>query len=445
MATQTHFPVERRKHDPQVEERFKTGGNKPVANGVLRSLGLGLITGASDDDPSAIGTYAAAGAQLGPGFLWTAPVTFPMMFAVVYLCSKMGQVAGKGLFAVIHDHYPRWLLYSALAGVLFGNIVEAGADLGGMAAALNLIVPISVGWIVAGVTLVLLALQIWGSYTLIRNVFRWLALALLAYVGSAILAKPELWPVVKGTLIPSIHFNKEFLSMLVAVIGTTLSAYLYSWQSNQDVEEDIAMGRRRLTDRIGTTKEELRRSARDVGFGMFFSNMVMYFIILSTAATLFKAGQTDINTAADAARALQPLVGKAAGLLFAIGVIGVGFLAVPVMTIGAAYDLAQAFGWKHGLHIKPGQAKKFYVAITIFTLLSMGLNFFGFNPMKALVWAGIVQGFSTPFLMLLVMLITNNRKIMGPWVNTRAMNVLGWITTVAIFAAMIGLIITLFR
>jgi Mn2+/Fe2+ NRAMP family transporter len=178
---------------------------------------------------------------------------------------------------------------------------------------------------------------------------------------------------------------------------------------------------------------------------MLFSNMVMYFIILSTAATLFKAGQTDINTAADAARALQPLAGKAAGLLFAIGVIGVGFLAVPVMTIGAAYDLSQAFGWKHGLHVKTGEAKKFYAAITIFTLLSMCLNFFGFNSMKALVWAGIVQGFSTPFLMLLVMLITNNRKIMGRWVNTRAMNVLGWITTVAIFAAMIGLIITLFR
>jgi Mn2+/Fe2+ NRAMP family transporter len=193
-----------------------------------------------------------------------------------------------------------------------------------------------------------------------------------------------------------------------------LSSYLYTWQSNQDVEEDISMGRRRLTDRMGTTKEELRHSARDVTFGMFFSNIVMYFIILSTAATLFHAGKADINTAADAAQALRPLAGNAAGLLFAIGVIGVGFLAVPVMTIGAAYDLSQTFGWKHGLHVKPKEAKKFYIAITVFTFLAMGLNFFGINPMKALVWAGIVQGFSTPFLMLLVMLITNNRKIMGP-------------------------------
>jgi NRAMP (natural resistance-associated macrophage protein)-like metal ion transporter len=442
MATQPQ--VERRKHDPEQEERFKNGLNKPVPTGVFRSLGLGLITGAADDDPSAIGTYAAAGASLGPSFLWTAPVTFPMMFAVVYLCSKLGQVAGKGLFAVIRDHYPRWLLFSALIGVLIGNIIEAGADLGGMAAALNVIVPVPIGWIVAAITLVILALQIWGSYTLIRSIFRWLALALLAYIGSAILAKPELLPVIKGTFIPRIHFNKDFLAMLVAVIGTTLSAYLYSWQSNQDVEEDISLGRRRLSDRIGTTTAELKRSARDVGVGMLFSNVIMYFIILSTATTLFHAGKNDINTAAEAAKALQPLAGNAAGILFAVGVIGVGFLAVPVMTIGAAYDLCQTFGWKYGLHVKPREAKKFYIAITIFTFLAMGLNFFGINPMKALVWSGIVQGFSTPFLMLLVMLITNNRAIMGKRTNTRAMNILGWATTIAIFAAMIGLMITFF-
>ena len=427
-----------------MEERRKEGLNKSATKGVYRSLGLGLITGASDDDPSAIGTYAAAGAALGPSFLWTAPATLPMMFAVVYLCSKLGQVAGKGLFAVIRDHYPRWLLFSALLGVLIGNIIEAGADLGGMAAALNVNVPVPIGWIVAAITVVILALQIWGSYTLIRSIFRWLALALLAYIGSAILAKPELLPVLKGTFIPRIHFNKDFLAMLVAVIGTTLSAYLYSWQSNQDVEEDISMGRRRLTDRIGTTKDELKRSARDVGVGMLFSNVIMYFIILSTATTLFHAGKTDINTAADAAKALQPLAGNAAGILFALGVIGVGFLAVPVMTIGAAYDLCQTFGWKHGLHVKPREARKFYIAITLFTLLAMGLNFFGINPMKALVWAGIVQGFSTPFLMLLIMLITNNHAIMGKWTNTRAMNLLGWVTTAAIFAAMIGLVITFF-
>ncbi|MGA3127501.1 MAG: Nramp family divalent metal transporter [Candidatus Korobacteraceae bacterium] len=434
--------MDRRRHDPELEARQRSGQSKPVDKGSIRSIGLGLITGAADDDPSAIGTYASAGARLGPSFLWTAPVTFPMMFAVVYLCSKLGQVAGRGLFAVIREHYSRPILYFFLITAVVGNIIEAGADIGGMAAALNLLLPIPIGWIVVGITLTILALQIWGSYTLIRNVFRWLALALVAYIGSALLAKPELLPTIRGTLIPTIQFNKDFLAMLVAVMGTTLSAYLYSWQSNQDVEEDISMGRRRLTDRLGTTKEELRHSARDVGFGMFFSNMVMYFIILSTAATLFKAGHHEINTAAEAAQALRPLAGNAAGLLFALGVIGVGFLAVPVMTIGAAYDLCQSFGWRHGLHVKPAAAKKFYAAIVIFTLVAMGLNFFGINPMRALVFAGIVQGFSTPFLMLVLMLITNDRKIMGRWGNSVGINVLGWLTTLAMFAAAIGLVIT---
>lgn len=445
MTTQPQVPIDRRRDDPELEGRYQSGQSKPVSKGTFRSIGLGLITGAADDDPSAIGTYASAGASLGPAFLWTAPVTFPMMFAVVYLCSKLGQVAGKGLFAVIREHYSRPILYFFLITAIVGNIIEAGADIGGMAAALNLLVPIPIVWIVIAMTLTILALQIWGSYRLIRNVFRWLALALLAYIGSAFLAKPELLPTLRGTFIPNIHFTKEYLAMLVAVIGTTLSAYLYSWQSNQDVEEDISMGRRRLTDRVGTTKEELRHSARDVASGMFFSNIVMYFIILSTASTLFKAGHTEINTAADAAQALRPLAGNAAGLLFAIGVIGVGFLAVPVMTIGAAYDLCQSFGWKHGLHVKPAKAKKFYAAIVVFTLLAMGLNFFGINPMKALVFAGIVQGFSTPFLMLVLMLITNNSKIVGRWKNTFAMNALGGLTTLAMFAAAIGLVVMWFK
>ncbi len=289
---------------------------------------------------------------------------------------------------------------------------------------------------------IILALQVWGSYTLMRNVFRILALALLAYLPAAILAKPELLPVIKGSLIPTVRFDKEFLSMLVAVIGTTLSAYLYTWQSNEEVEEEKAMGRTRLSQRKGATEQELRRSRRDVLFGMFFSNVAMYFIVLATAATLFKAGKTGINSAADAAQALRPLAGNAAGILFSLGVIGVGFLAVPVMTGGAAYDLCQTVGWKYGLNKRPGQAKRFYIAIAAFTLLGAAMNFLGFNPMKALVVAGIVQGFSTPPLMLLIMLMTNNRAIMEDQVNGRGINILGWITTIAIFAATLGLLIS---
>jgi NRAMP (natural resistance-associated macrophage protein)-like metal ion transporter len=409
---------------------------------MLRTLGLGLITGAADDDPSAIGTYASAGAAIGPSFLWTAPVTFPMMCAVVYLSAKLGQVSGKGLFHVIKDHYPRWILYPALIGVLIGNTIEAGADIGGMAAAIAVLVPLPLPLIIIPITIAIFALQVWGSYELIRNVFRWLALTLLAYAGAAILAKPDLLEVIKGTLIPTIRFDQQFLSLLVAVVGTTLSAYLYTWQSNQEVEEEIAMGRRRLSQRQGATKKELKETRTDVISGMFFSNVVMYFIILSTASTLFKNGPREINTAAEAAEALRPLAGDAATILFALGIIGVGFLAVPVMTTGAAYDLCQVVGWKHSLHAKPREAKKFYAVIGGFTVLAMGMNFLGFNPMKALVFSGIVQGFSTPPLLLLIMLMTNNRKIMGNRVNTRGLNILGWITTAAIFAASIGLLIT---
>jgi NRAMP (natural resistance-associated macrophage protein)-like metal ion transporter len=411
---------------------------------MLRTLGLGLITGAADDDPSAIGTYATAGATLGPSFLWTAPVTFPMMCGVVYLAAKLGQVSGKGLFHVIKDNYSRWILYPALVGMLIGNTIEAGADIGGMAAAIALLIPVPLPFIIIPVTAAIFALQVWGSYELIRNIFRWLALTLLAYVGAAILAKPDLLEVIKGTLIPTIRFDQKFLSLLVAVVGTTLSAYLYTWQSNQEVEEEIAMGRRRLSQRKGATKQELQETKTDVISGMFFSNLVMYFIILSTASTLFKSGATEINTAAEAAEALRPLAGNAASFLFALGVIGVGFLAVPVMTTGAAYDLCQVVGWKHSLHAKPSQAKKFYAAIGVFTVLAMAMNFLGFNPMKALVFSGIVQGFSTPPLLLLIMLMTNNRKIMGKRTNSLGLNILGWITTAAIFAASIGLLTSWF-
>jgi NRAMP (natural resistance-associated macrophage protein)-like metal ion transporter len=427
---------------PPEEVRAAPGAPPPQRHRVLRALGLGLITGAADDDCSAIGTYASAGAKLGPSFLWTAPVTLPMMVAVVYLSAKLGQVAGQGLFAVIRTYYPRWLLYATLIGVMMGNTIEAAADLGGMAAALNLVVPLPIPWIVVGAAGVLVALQLWGSYALIRNLFRWLALALLAYIPAALLAKPDVEAVLKGTLLPHLQFTQESLSLLVAVIGTTLSAYLYSWQSNEEVEEEITMGRRRLFQRRGATTAELRQSWWDIVVGMAFSNVIMYFIILATAATLFPVGQTDINTAAEAAHALQPLAGKAAGLLFTLGVVGVGFLAVPVMVSGAAYDVCQTFGWKHSLHARPPEAKAFYTIIVLVTLIAVGLNFLGVNPMKALVWSGIVQGFSTPPLLLLLMLMTNNRRIMGAQVNSRALNVVGWITTDAIFAASVGLVLS---
>jgi Mn2+/Fe2+ NRAMP family transporter len=305
-------------------------------------------------------------------------------------------------------------------------------------------VPLPIPLIVVPVALCILALQIWGSYQLIRNIFRWLALSLLAYVVAAFLARPDAMTVLRGTLVPTIRFDSDFLSLLVAIIGTTLSAYLYTWQSNEEVEEEIAQGRTTLEEREGATSRELRETRRDVLWGMAFSNLIMYFIILCTGSTLYPAGQHEIETAAQAADALRPLAGDAAGVLFAAGIIAVGFLAVPVMTTGAAYDLVQSLGWHHSLHAKFHEAKGFYLTIAGVTAVAIGLNFLGLNPMKALVWSGVVQGFSTPPLLLLIMVMTNRPAIMGDRVNSRGMNLLGWITTAAIFLASIGLVATWF-
>jgi NRAMP (natural resistance-associated macrophage protein)-like metal ion transporter len=434
--------------EPRSARDFRSARPKErpgrAKRGFARALGLGVVTGAADDDCSAIGTYASAGAQFGTSLLWMAPVTFPMMFAVVYLSSKLGQVTGRGLFHVIKEHYPRWILWPALIGVLIGNVIEAAADLGGMAAAVNLFVPIPIPLIVIGVAAAILGLQIWGSYELIRNIFRWLALVLFAYVGAALLARPDPWEVIRGTFVPTIQFSREFLSITVAVIGTTLSAYLYTWQSNVEVEEDIARGQVRVLDREGASDKELRQSRLDIVIGMLFSNLIMYFIMLATGATLHKAGQTNIETAAEAAEALRPLAGDAAGALFAIGIIAVGFLAVPIMTTGAAYDLCQVMGWKSSLHAKPREAKLFYGVIAAFTALAVMMNFLGFNPMKALVYSGVVQGFSTPPLLLLILLMTNSRRIMGAKTNSWPLNVLSTVTVAAIFAASAGLVVTWF-
>lgn len=407
---------------------------------MLRSLGLGLITGAADDDCAAVGTYAQAGAHFGYNMLWTAPLALPMMITVVYLSAKVGQVTGRGLFSVLRAHAPRWMLLLVLAGVIVGNIIEAGADIGGMTAAIQLLLPMSRWVVLFAVTAAALAFQIWGSYTVIRNVLRVLSLSLLAYVASAVMAHPDLRAVVRGTFLPQVHFDREMLAMMVAIIGASISAYIFTWQSNEEVEEKIARGRHTVRQRRGSTPAHLRQTLWDVVFGMGFANLVMYFIMLATAATLFATGHRNIESAADVAMALRPAAGRFASGLFAVGIIGVGMLAVPVMTTGAAYDVCQAAGLRTGLSLKPREAKLFYFAISVFTLAAMALNFLGINPMHALVFAGIVQGFSTPPLMVLIMVMTNRRSIMGDRTNRRPINILGWSTTAVISAASLGLI-----
>jgi Mn2+/Fe2+ NRAMP family transporter len=407
-------------------------------------IGSGVVTGAADDDPSAIGTYASAGARFGLQILWIAPVLLPMMYVVTYLSAKIGQVYGKGLFACIRDQFPRYVMVPLVTLAFTGNIIEAAADLGGIGAALNLLIPLPVPVLVVACAGIIFGIQALASYQLISKVFRWLALVLFAYVAAAILAKPDPVEVLRATFMPRIQFSREFLAIVVACIGTSLSAYVYTWQSNQEVEEQIALGRTRHSQRRGATRGEMKRTSRDVLTGMIFSNMILYFIILATGVTLHPAGQVEIETAAQAASALEPLAGSAAKYLFAAGVIGVGFLAVPVMTTGAAYDVVQGFGKEGSLHDKPSQNKLFYGVIALVTLLAVGLNFLGFNPMKALVWSGIVQGFSVPPLLFIMMLLTNRRGVVGARTNGRVTNILGWATTAITLAATTCLVISWF-
>ncbi len=420
----------------------------PVTSRMRSALGLlgpSVVTGAADDDPCAIGTYAKTGAAFGFSLLWMIPVVFPMMATTVYLASKIGMVSGMGIAGVVRHYYSKWILYPLILALLVANIIGAAADIGAMAASLHLLVPIPTGVIIVGITLLIIAMLSWGNYALLKRVFRWLALALFAYVGAGFLANPDWSAVAAGTFLPKLHFNAEYLAMIVAMIGTSLSPYLFFWQASQEVEEEMAIGRHHVWQRRGTSAHELRYAALDVNAGMIFSSLIIYFIVVCTAATLFRSGITNIDSAYAAAQALRPLAGNAAALLFTAGVIGVGILAVPILTTAPAYALAEAFDWNHSLDHRPEHAKEFYAVIILSTLVAMGLNFTGINPINALFWAGLVAGLVTPALMILIMLITNNREIMGKHVNTRPLNILGWSATAATSAAAVALLWTWLR
>jgi NRAMP (natural resistance-associated macrophage protein)-like metal ion transporter len=408
----------------------------------FKVLGPGLITGASDDDPSGIGTYAVAGASLGFTTLWTALFSLPLMAAVQFTCARIGMVSGMGLTAVLRRHYSRNLLYLSIFGLVIANTINAGADIGAIAAAINLLIPVPVAAMILPIALIILALQIWGSYRLIARTFKWLTLTLFAYIGSALYAKPDAVQVLKATFIPRLSFDPAFLSMLVAILGTTISPYLFFWQADQEVEEEISFGRVTLSERRGASDAEMKYARWDVYIGMFLSNAVMYFIILATAATLFKAGKTDIQSATEAAEALKPLAGARASLLLALGLIGSGFLAVPILTGSSAYAVTQAFGGRYGFNQKVRHAKLFYGVIAISTLVGMLINFVGINPIRALFLAAIINGFLAPPLLVVIMLIANNRRVMGERVNGRWLNILGWAATVVMFAAAVALVLT---
>jgi NRAMP (natural resistance-associated macrophage protein)-like metal ion transporter len=410
---------------------------------LLKVLGPGLITGASDDDPSGIGTYTSAGAALAFATLWTAVLTLPLMAVVQFVCAKIGMVCGTGLAGVLRKHYPRWLLYFAIAGLVAANTINAGADIGAIGAAINLLLPsLPIKLLVVPVAIGIVALQVWGSYRLIANVFKWLTLTLFAYVAAAFLSRPHWGGVLRATVVPPLRADGKYVTTLVAILGTTISPYLFFWQASEEVEEEVSMGRKTLRQREGATRGELQAAKWDTLAGMIFCNVVFYFVILAAASTLHATGKTDIQSATDAAKALEPVAGAAAKYLFAAGLIGAGFLAVPVLTGSSAYAVAETFGWKYGLDTKPREAREFYAIIAASTLIGTLINYVGVNPIKALFWTAVINGVVAPPLLVVLMLVANNKKVLGKHTNGAAANVVGWLTCALMFAAAAAMFLT---
>jgi NRAMP (natural resistance-associated macrophage protein)-like metal ion transporter len=409
---------------------------------IVKRLGPGLITGASDDDPSGIGTYSQAGASLGLATLWTAVVTLPLMIAVQHVCAKIGMCSGRGLAGVLRKYYPRWLLYPAVAGLVFANTINAGTDIAAIAAAVNMFVPVPISAMVVPIALGIVTVQVWGSYHLIVRVFKWLTLSLFAYIVAAVMARPDWGQVLYATVVPHFSWNEQYVTTLVAILGTTISPYLFFWEASEEVEEEKSEGRRTIAARRGATDAEIRAEKWDTVTGMLFCNLVFYFVILAAASTLHTTGQTNVTSATEAAEALRPLAGNLATALFALGLIGAGLLAVPVLTGSAAYAVAEAFGWRSGLDEKPRHAKKFYAVIAASTLVGVMIDFIGVNPISALFWTAVINGVTAPPLLVVVMLVSNNRKVMGDRANGLLTNILGWLAAAVMFAAAIAMFLT---
>jgi NRAMP (natural resistance-associated macrophage protein)-like metal ion transporter len=404
-------------------------------------LGPGLITGAADDDPSGISTYSVAGAAYGYAPLWTALVTFPLMAAVQLMCARLGMVTGRGLAAAVRIHYPRWVLWGACSILVVANVINIGADLGGMAEATQLVTGIrSLVWI-PFYALLIIGLLFWTSYKLIAKIFKWLTLVLFAYVFASFYANVDWRHALAVTFVPHLEWSRGFLAVLVAILGTTISPYLFFWQAAEEVEEERTK-RRTLLQRQGATGGELRTARADTIAGMFFSNFIMYFIILTTAATLHAHGHTDIMTARQAAEALRPLAGDGAYMLFTLGLIGTGMLGVPVLVGSCAYAVAEGAAWRGSMADKPRRARGFYAVMAVAMALGLVLNFAGINAVKMLFWSAVVNGLLAPPLILLVILLTSDTKVMGKHVNPPLLRYLGWATFVVMVAAAVGLVFT---
>ena len=411
------------------------------ARSFLKSLGPGIITGAADDDPSGIATYSVAGAQLGTKLLWTALITWPLMAAVQIMCARIGKVTGQGLAGNFKQRFPRWLLLAFVAALLIANTINIAADLAGMADAAAMLSGVNSHWFVLAFALLISWATVRLQYHQIANVLKWLVLVLFAYPITAFVVGSNWGEVLRATFVPSMPHSKDEWATLVAILGTTISPYLFFWQASEEVEEEKAAGQSTLALRKGATTQELELRNIDVGVGAFFSNMVMFFIILTTAITLNRHGITNIETSRQAAEALRPFAGNFAAMLFTLGIVGVGFLAIPTLAGSTAYAFAETLGWRQGLNKKLRQARWFYALVLISTAAGVGLDFIGINPVKALYWTAVINGLLAPFLLVAILMVAADKKLMQGQPSSR----LGWIvvalTTIAMFTAGVAMFV----
>lgn len=404
---------------------------------LFKIIGPGFITGASDDDPSGIATYSQSGAHFGYTQLWTAFFTTPFMIVIQEMCGRIGMVKGRGLALVIKERYGKKILLPIILLLVVANTINIGADLGAMAASAELVIGLPFIVLLIGMTVLTLVLEIFVSYKVYAKYLKYLALSLFTYVIVVFIVKQDWGTVAASTFIPKINFSKDYIMNIVAILGTTISPYLFFWQSNEEVEEEVATGKLETMDQ-GTPKvntKDIRRMRWDTIIGMIFSNLIMFFIIATAASTLFPNGINNVETAEQAAVALRPLAGNFASLLFLVGIMGVGLLGVPVLAGSASYAVAELFGWKSGLYRKLKAAHGFYGIVILATLVGLLVNFLGIKSFSMLYYAAIINGVVAPFLMIAIVLLAGDKKTMGKYVSSRFLSIVGWIITVFMAAA----------
>lgn len=438
--------------DHTIEVTHKVTVNIPAGSALKKTeeywhmLGPGLTTGASDDDPSGIATYSQTGAQYGFQLLWLSVVTFPLMAIVQEMCARIGLVTGRGLAGNIRLAYSGKVLHVCTLLLFAANSFNIGADLGAMAKGAQLL---NSRWnftaLVIGFTLLSLGLQVFTPYVRYARYLKWLALVLFAYVFSVLMAHLDWGDVVRHAVVPSITFSKDQILLVCAILGTTISPYLFFWQTSQEVEEQILLGKTTVAQRRGTNAKDIKSMRIDVWSGMFLSNLVMFFIIAACGAVLFTQGITNITSASQAAEALRPFAGNSTYFLFAVGIIGTGFLAIPVLAGSSSYAIAESFRWREGLYRNLKQAYAFYGVIIISMMVGLGMNFVGLDPIKALIYSAIGNALVAPVVLFCIVKISSDKKVMGEWVNKPYITTIGWIITSLMAIAGIAAIISFFQ